>query len=117
MQAWSSKQAAPTTSIELRANVCCVKYNPNSAHEIAVGSADHNVHLYDLRKANAATHVFSGVHLQLPIIILMHACAHLSAINPSSLFPFSLLPKSLWRAPVLRGEGRLGVEGHCGCRT
>ena len=59
-QAWSTKQAAPTTSIELRANVCCVKYNPNTAHEIAVGSADHNVHLYDLRKPSAPVHIFGG---------------------------------------------------------
>jgi E3 ubiquitin-protein ligase RFWD2 len=59
-QAWSTKQAAPTTSIELRANVCCVKYNPDTAHEIAVGSADHNVHLYDLRKSSAPVHVFNG---------------------------------------------------------
>ena len=61
MQAWSTKQAQPTTSIELRANVCCVKYNPNTAHEIAVGSADHNVHLYDLRKSASPVHVFNGM--------------------------------------------------------
>ena len=42
--------------------MCCVKYNPNTAHEIAVGSADHNVHLYDLRKPSAPVHVFSGEH-------------------------------------------------------
>ena len=46
--------------IDMKANVCCVKYNPGCSHEIAVGSADHNVHLYDLRKARAPLHVFEG---------------------------------------------------------
>lgn len=59
-QVWSTKQAAPVVAVDMRANVCCVKYNPASAHEVAVGSADHSVHLYDLRNAFAPLHVFSG---------------------------------------------------------
>jgi WD40 repeat protein len=36
-------------TIESKANVCCVKFNPESANHIAFGSADHNIHYYDLR--------------------------------------------------------------------
>ncbi len=50
----------------MRANVCCVKYNPASAHEIAVGSADHSVHLYDLRNVSAPVHVFAGAPIMQP---------------------------------------------------
>ena len=60
LQVWSTKQAAPGLAIDLHANVCCCKYAPDSAHAIAVGSADHNVHLYDLRNASKAVHVFGG---------------------------------------------------------
>ena len=60
VQVWSTKQAAPAVAVDMRANVCCVKYNPGSAHEIAVGSADHSVHLYDLRNVASPVHVFAG---------------------------------------------------------
>ena len=36
-----------------RANVCSVKFHPTAAHLIAIGSADHKVHCYDLRQPNA----------------------------------------------------------------
>jgi hypothetical protein len=59
-QVWSTKQAAPALAIDLRANVCCCKYSPGSAHHVAVGCADHNVHLYDLRAPDKALHIFGG---------------------------------------------------------
>ena len=58
-QVWSTKQAAPGVTIDLRANVCCCKYSPGSAHHVAVGCADHNVHLYDLRTPDKALHIFA----------------------------------------------------------
>ena len=35
-----------------RANVCSVKFHPESAHLLSIGSADHNVHCYDLRQTS-----------------------------------------------------------------
>lgn len=46
--------------IDMKANVCCVKYHPDKGHEIAVGSADHQVHLFDLRNASRPVFVFPG---------------------------------------------------------
>ncbi|GLT54646.1 hypothetical protein SLA2020_278280 [Shorea laevis] len=37
-----------------------VKYNPGSSNYIAVGSADHQIHYYDLRNISQPVHVFSG---------------------------------------------------------
>jgi hypothetical protein len=59
-QVWSTKQPSAVAAIDLRANVCCAKYNPARAHEVAVGCADHNVHLFDLRSAARPVHVFTG---------------------------------------------------------
>ena len=47
-------------NIDLKANVCSVKYNPVASHYLAVGSADHHVHSYDMRRPGAAVCVFSG---------------------------------------------------------
>ena len=59
-QVWSTTQPAAVAAIDLRANVCCAKYNPACAREVAVGCADHNVHLFDLRNASRPVHVFTG---------------------------------------------------------
>ena len=46
--------------LDMKANVCSVKYSPASAHQLAIGSADHYVHLYDLRKPSEPLQLFSG---------------------------------------------------------
>jgi len=51
---WSVEQEASVLDIDVRANVCCVQYGPRSAHQLAVGCADHNVHIFDLRKPSEA---------------------------------------------------------------
>ncbi|KAJ3220397.1 coatomer subunit alpha [Dinochytrium kinnereticum] len=57
---WSTSQKASIACIDSKANVCSVKWNPNSSYELAFGSADHNVHYYDLRKVSAPVVVFTG---------------------------------------------------------
>ncbi|WZZ49714.1 hypothetical protein YC2023_049821 [Brassica napus] len=51
---------ASVLNIDMKANICCVKYNPGSSNFIAVGSADHHIHYYDLRNISQPLHVFSG---------------------------------------------------------
>ncbi|KAF6159172.1 hypothetical protein GIB67_032789 [Kingdonia uniflora] len=57
---WCTKQEASVLNIDMKANICCVKYNPGSSVHVAVGSADHHIHYYDLRNISAPLHVFSG---------------------------------------------------------
>ncbi|KAK2992214.1 hypothetical protein RJ640_005701 [Escallonia rubra] len=57
---WCTKQEASVLSIDMKANICSVKYNPGSSNYVAVGSADHQVHYYDLRNVSQPLHVFSG---------------------------------------------------------
>lgn len=57
---WSTSQRNSVGTIESKANICCVKFNPEVSHCLAFGSADHNIHYYDLRNAREPLHVFKG---------------------------------------------------------
>ncbi|XP_046749873.1 E3 ubiquitin-protein ligase COP1-like isoform X1 [Diprion similis] len=57
---WSLNTDHSVASLEAKANVCCVKFNPKSSCHLAFGSADHCVHYYDLRNMKEALCVFKG---------------------------------------------------------
>ncbi|KAH0560890.1 E3 ubiquitin-protein ligase COP1-like [Cotesia glomerata] len=57
---WSLNIDHSVASLEAKANVCCVKFNPRSSCHLAFGSADHCVHYYDLRNLKEALCVFKG---------------------------------------------------------
>ncbi|KAJ9563001.1 hypothetical protein OSB04_008161 [Centaurea solstitialis] len=57
---WCTRQEASVLNIDMKANICSVKYNPGSSFHVAVGSADHHIHYYDLRNISQPLHVFSG---------------------------------------------------------
>ncbi|KAK6149721.1 hypothetical protein DH2020_017246 [Rehmannia glutinosa] len=60
VKVWCTKQEASVLNIDMKANICSVKYNPGSSIHVAVGSADHHIHYYDLRKISQPLHIFSG---------------------------------------------------------
>ncbi|CAI8586524.1 unnamed protein product [Vicia faba] len=60
VKVWCTNQEASVINIDMKANICCVKYNPGSGNYIAVGSADHHIHYYDLRNISRPVHVFTG---------------------------------------------------------
>ncbi len=64
-QVWTTKQPSSVLDINLKANVCSVEYNPRLSHELAVGSADHAVHVFDLRQPTRPLHYFSGKWFRL----------------------------------------------------
>lgn len=57
---WSTNTSRSVSCIEAKANVCCVKFNPQSSFHLVFGCADHFVHYYDIRKPNQALGVFKG---------------------------------------------------------
>lgn len=57
---WSLNIDHSVASLEAKANVCCVKFNPRSSCHLAFGSADHCVHYYDLRNMKEALCIFKG---------------------------------------------------------
>uniref|UniRef100_A0A0M3IIP0 WD_REPEATS_REGION domain-containing protein n=1 Tax=Ascaris lumbricoides TaxID=6252 RepID=A0A0M3IIP0_ASCLU len=57
---WSLLSDRSVGSIDAKVNVCCVYFSPTSRHSLVFGSADHCVHLYDLRNTSKAVNVFRG---------------------------------------------------------
>ncbi|KAL5012534.1 hypothetical protein ScPMuIL_011085 [Solemya velum] len=57
---WSTNTENSIACLEAEANVCCVKFNPDSRYHLAFGSADHCVHYFDLRNLSQAVMVFKG---------------------------------------------------------
>ena len=57
---WSTQQQGSVMTLELKANVCCVRFNPHNSNHVALGSADHHVHYYDLRHTRYPLQAFSG---------------------------------------------------------
>ncbi|KAK2152353.1 hypothetical protein LSH36_330g00012, partial [Paralvinella palmiformis] len=57
---WYTNMEHSVASIEAKANVCCVQFNPQSRYHLAFGSADHSVHYYDLRNTKQQLGVFKG---------------------------------------------------------
>lgn len=57
---WATNMEHSVSTLEAKANVCCVKFNPESRYHLAFGSADHCVHYYDLRNNKKALAVFKG---------------------------------------------------------
>lgn len=60
VKVWCTRQETSVLNIDMKANICCVKYNPGSSNYVAVGSADHDIHYYDLRNTSVPLHVFNG---------------------------------------------------------
>ncbi|PVZ99501.1 hypothetical protein BB558_004502 [Smittium angustum] len=48
---WSLNTRSSVMTIEGKANICCVRFNPELGNMVAFGSADHDIHYYDIRSA------------------------------------------------------------------
>eukprot|EP00958_Prasinococcus_capsulatus_P019537 scaffold2421_cov390-Prasinococcus_capsulatus_cf.AAC.6 len=59
VKVWSTQQAASVGEIDMRANICCVQCNPG-CNLLAVGSADHNIHIYDIRSTRSSLQTLAG---------------------------------------------------------
>ncbi|PJF19675.1 hypothetical protein PSACC_00503 [Paramicrosporidium saccamoebae] len=57
---WSLKSRKSILTIDGKANICSVRFHPDHGHLLAFGSADHNVHLYDLRFAGKPLDILRG---------------------------------------------------------
>ncbi|ODN06461.1 E3 ubiquitin-protein ligase RFWD2 [Orchesella cincta] len=57
---WSTNSERSIANLEATANVCSVKFCPESAYVIAFGCADHCVHYYDFRNPREPLGVFYG---------------------------------------------------------
>ncbi|KAJ3045226.1 coatomer subunit alpha [Rhizophlyctis rosea] len=87
---WSTNQQRSVSTIESRANVCSVKFNPLVAHQLAFGSADHHVHYYDLRNPSTPLHIFKGHRKAVSYVRFLTSDQVVSASTDSTLRLWSL---------------------------
>ncbi|KAJ2721132.1 hypothetical protein H4R23_004629 [Coemansia sp. Cherry 401B] len=57
---WTTNRRSSVMTIEGKANVCCVRFNPLHGNILSFGSADHNVHCFDLRSPKQPLCVLRG---------------------------------------------------------
>lgn len=57
---WSVKSKKSIYTIDGKANICSVRFHPEIGHLLAYGSADHNVHVYDLRNSAKPLDILRG---------------------------------------------------------
>eukprot|EP00053_Salpingoeca_punica_P018544 m.182253 g.182253 ORF g.182253 m.182253 type:complete len:637 (-) comp17457_c0_seq1:1962-3872(-) len=82
---WSVNQDHSVATIDSKANVCCVKFNPDSADLIAFGSADHHIHYYDLRNLRSELFVFKGHAKAVSYVRFLNSAELISASTDSTL--------------------------------
>ncbi|RKP38876.1 WD40-repeat-containing domain protein, partial [Dimargaris cristalligena] len=57
---WCMRQSQSALTLDGRANVCCVQFNPTVSHCLALGTADHHIYYYDLRNPNTPVTTLKG---------------------------------------------------------
>lgn len=57
---WSMHNDYSVTTIDAKSNVCCVKFKPDSQHNIVFGTADHNLYYFDLRNTREPCNLLKG---------------------------------------------------------
>lgn len=82
---WSINEEHSIATLEAKANVCCVKFNPKSSCHLAFGSADHDVHYYDLRNMSKAMCVFKGHKKAVSYVKFLNTEEIISASTDSQL--------------------------------
>ncbi|XP_042059964.1 E3 ubiquitin-protein ligase COP1-like isoform X2 [Salvia splendens] len=82
---WCTKQEGSVLNIDMKTNICCVKYNPESSKYVAVGSADHHIHYYDLRNPCHPVSVFSGHNKAVSYVKFLSSNELASASTDSTL--------------------------------
>lgn len=82
---WSINDEHSIATLEAKANVCCVKFNPKSSCHLAFGSADHDVHYYDLRNMSKALCIFKGHKKAVSYVKFLNTNEIISASTDSQL--------------------------------
>ncbi|XP_030750221.1 E3 ubiquitin-protein ligase COP1-like isoform X1 [Sitophilus oryzae] len=82
---YSLNEAHSVATLEAKANVCCVKFNPKSSSHLAFGSADHCVHYYDLRNMKEAVNIFKGHKKAVSYVKFLNSEEIVSASTDSQL--------------------------------
>lgn len=95
---WSVDMNHSVTSLEAKANVCCVKFNPVNCYHVAFGSADHCVHYYDFRHTKQPLNVFKGHRKAVSYVKFLNSTDLVSASTDSQLKLWNVNQKNCMRS-------------------
>ncbi|KAJ3298937.1 coatomer subunit alpha [Rhizoclosmatium sp. JEL0117] len=87
---WSVNQKKSVQTIESKANICSVKWNPLISNQIAFGSADHHIHYYDIRKPSEPLYILCGHKKAVSYVKFLSRNEIVSASTDSTLRLWSL---------------------------
>lgn len=82
---WSMSDPNSIATLETKANVCCVKFNPKSSCHFAYGSAYHEVFYYDLRNLSKPLCTMKGHKKAVSYVKFLNANEIVSASTDSNL--------------------------------
>ena len=82
---WSLNAEHSVATLEAKANVCCVKFNPYSRYCLAYGAADHCVHYVDLRQPKEPLRIFKGHRKAVSYVKFLNDRELVSASTDSQL--------------------------------
>lgn len=82
---WSLNAEHSVATLEAKANVCCVKFNPYSRFCLAYGAADHCVHYVDLRQPKEPLRIFKGHRKAVSYVKFLNDRELVSASTDSQL--------------------------------
>ncbi|GAU87782.1 hypothetical protein RvY_00580 [Ramazzottius varieornatus] len=82
---WSTDTPHSINSLDAKANVCCVQFSPQNRHILAYGSADHSIHVYDLRNTRYAYSVLKNHKKAVAYVKFMTEWELVSASTDSTL--------------------------------
>lgn len=85
-------QAGSVGTIRTKANVCSIQFQPESAHSLAVGSADHKVYCFDLRNLRMPCCTLAGHTKTVSYVRYLDSSHVVSASTDNSL--------KLWNLPA-----------------
>lgn len=87
---WSLKSKKSICTIDGKANICSVRFHPENGHLLAFGSADHNIHLYDLRYCSKPLDVLRGHKKAVSYVRFSDSSSIVSASTDCTLRLWSL---------------------------
>ncbi|KAF6252004.1 WD40-repeat-containing domain protein [Scenedesmus sp. NREL 46B-D3] len=103
LQVWGLREPpVPRLVLPLRANVCSLEYCPSASHLLAVGSAGHQVHLFDLRAPRAPLAVLRGHAKAVSCVRWAGTGGVVSASTDSTL--------RLWSGTAAAAAGSAGTD-------
>lgn len=113
---WSINQGGSVSTIRTKANVCCVQFQPDSGHLIALGSADYKIYCYDLRNIKTPWYILASHSKTVSYVKFLDSASLVSASTDNTLKLWDLATNKgrILKNPVRTFTGHTNVKNFVG---